>query len=70
MTERHSGRENRVGASIVTDGVENEKVLEADAVVGELVNVIKAEIDNLLADGVVSLGEVVYGVLLTRDKLL
>ncbi|RYR66386.1 hypothetical protein Ahy_A03g012367 isoform B [Arachis hypogaea] len=60
----------KIGASIATDGVENEEALEVGAVVGELANMIKAEVADLFADDVVSLGELVCGVLLARDKLL
>mmetsp|Transcript_8826 Transcript_8826/g.23021 ORF Transcript_8826/g.23021 Transcript_8826/m.23021 type:complete len:269 (-) Transcript_8826:39-845(-) len=60
--------EARAGAA--TDGVEDHEALETSAVVGELPDAVKHEVDDLLADGVVAAGEVVGGVLLARDELL
>ena len=43
--------------------------LEAGAVVGELANTIKSQVDDLLADGVFATSEVVRGIFLARDQL-
>ncbi|MED6217731.1 hypothetical protein PIB30_020362 [Stylosanthes scabra] len=48
-----------VGAVTAADGVENEESLEASVVVGKLAKAVKAEVNDLLTDGVVSLDEVV-----------
>ena len=58
------------GSGTTTDGVEDEETLETSALVSELSDSVEAEIDDLLTDGVVTTGEVVGGILLTRDKLL
>ncbi|TYZ69144.1 hypothetical protein PybrP1_010479 [[Pythium] brassicae (nom. inval.)] len=60
--------EPRAGAA--THGVEHEKALKARAVVGELADAVKHEVDDLLADRVVAARVVVGGVLLARDDLL
>jgi len=61
---------SKTGSSATTDGVEHEESLETSALIGELSDSVEAEIDDLLTDGVVTTGEVVSGVLLTRDELL
>jgi hypothetical protein len=58
------------GAGAATDGVEDEEALETSAVVRELADAIEAEVDDLLADGVVAAGEVVGRILLAGDQLL
>ena len=58
------------GSGTTTDGVEDEETLETSALVSELSDSVEAEIDDLLTDGVVTTGEVVGGILLTRDELL
>jgi len=58
------------GTGTTTDGVEDEEALETSALIGELSDSVEAEINNLLTDGVVTTGEVVGGILLTRDELL
>ena len=58
------------GAGATTDGVEDKEALETSAVVGELAHAVKGEVNDLLADGVVTTGEVVGGVLLAGDQLL
>ena len=58
------------GSGTTTDGVEDKETLETSALIGELSDSVKAEVDDFLTDGVVTTGEVVGGVLLTRDKLL
>jgi hypothetical protein len=58
------------GAGTTTDGVEDEETLETGAVVSKLADAIEAEINDFLADGVVTTSVVVGGVFLTRDELL
>ena len=58
------------GTSTTTDGVEHKEALETSAVVSELSDSVKAEIDNFFSDGVVSSGEVVGGIFLSGDELL
>ena len=58
------------GSGTTTDGVEDEETLETSALIGELSDSVEAEVNDLLTDGVVTTGEVVGGVLLTRDELL
>jgi len=58
------------GAGTTTNGVEDEEALETSALIGELTDSVEAEINNLLTDGVVTTGEVVGGIILTRDELL
>jgi hypothetical protein len=53
-----------------SNGVEDEESLETSALVGKLPDSIKAEIHNLLADGVMTTGIVVCGILLSGDELL
>merc|ERR1719164_21007 len=58
------------GAGTATDGVEDHEALETGALVGELADAVEGEVNDLLADGVVTTGEVVGGVLLAGDELL
>ena len=58
------------GAGTTAGGVEDEESLEAGAVVGELADAIEDEVDDLLANGVVTAGVVVGGILLAGDDLL
>ena len=44
--------------------------LEPGAVVGQFADAVENEVDDLLADGVVSSGVVVGGVFFARDELL
>merc|ERR1712061_146188 len=60
--------ETRAGTT--TDGVEDEEALETSALISELSDTVEAEVNNFLTDGVVTTGEVVGGILLTRDELL
>jgi len=60
--------ETRSGTS--TDGVEDKESLESSALIGELSDSVKAEVDNFLSDGVVTTGEVVGGIFLSGDELL
>jgi hypothetical protein len=50
--------------------VEDKEALETSAVVGELADPVKDEVNNLLSDGVVTTGVVVGGILLSGDDLL
>ncbi len=61
------GSETGTGTS--TDGIEDQETLETSAVVGELANAVQAHVDNFLANGVVTTGEVIGGIFLTRDEL-
>jgi hypothetical protein len=58
------------GAGTATNSVEDEEALETSALIGELTDAVEAEIDDFLTDGVVTTGEVVGGIFLTRDELL
>ena len=60
--------ESRSGTT--SDGVEDQESLESGAVVGEFSDSVQAEIDDLSTNGVVTSGEVVGSVLLSRDELL
>jgi len=44
--------------------------LQTSAVVCQLADTVQAKVDDLLADGVVTTGKVVGGILLARDELL
>ena len=57
------------GTGATTDGVEDKETLETGAVVSKLADAIKAEINDFLADGVVTTGVVVGGVFLAGDEL-
>lgn len=58
------------GPGSSSDSVEDQESLESGAVVGELSDSVETEVDDLSSNGVVSSGEVVGGVLLSRDELL
>ena len=60
--------ETRSGTT--TDGVEDKETLKTSALIGELSDSVEAEINNFLTNGVVTSGEVVGGIFLTRDELL
>jgi len=62
------GSETRSGTT--TDGLEDKETLETGALVSKLSDSVEAEIDDLLTNGVVTSGEVVGGILFTRDELL
>ena len=49
--------------------MEDHEALETSAVVGELTDAVEGEVDNFLANGVVTTGVVVGGVFLTGDQL-
>ena len=61
---------SETGAGAATDGLEDEEALETSALIGELSDSVEAEVNDLLTDGVVTTGEIVGGILLTRDELL
>jgi len=60
--------ETRTGSA--TSGVEDHETLKSGTVISELSDAIKDEVNDLLADGVVTTGVVVGGIFLSRDKLL
>ena len=62
------GGETGTGSSAET--VEDEESLETGALIGQLPDSVKDDINNLLADGVVAAGVVVGSVLLAGDQLL
>jgi len=49
--------------------VEHEEALETSAVVSELSDSVEAEVDDFLADSVVTAGEVVGGIFFSGDEL-
>ena len=61
---------SETGSGTSTDGVEDEESLETCALIGELSDSVKAEIDDFLTNGVMSSGEVVSGIFLSGDELL
>jgi len=60
----------KTGTGTTTDGVEDEETLETGTLVSKLSDSVKTEVDNFFTNGVMSSGEVVGGILFTRDKLL
>jgi len=58
------------GTGTTTNGVEDEETLETSAVVSELADTVKGQIDDLLADGVVTTGVVVGSIFLAGNQLL
>ena len=60
----------KTGTGTTADGVVDEETLETGAIVGELANAIQNEVDDFFADGVVTAGEVISGILLSGDQLL
>ena len=59
----------QTGSGTTSDGVEDQESLETGTVVSELSDSVEAEINDFLADGVVTSGEVVGGIFLSGDKL-
>lgn len=57
------------GTGTTTEGVEDEEALETGAVVCNASDLVKDLVDEFFADGVVTTGIVVGGVLLARDHL-
>ena len=67
-TFHQEGRE--AGSGAAAERVENEKTLQAGALVGQFADAVQHQVDNLLADGVVAASVIVGRVLLARDQLL
>jgi len=61
---------SETGSGSSTDRREDQESLETGAVVSQLSDSVKAKVDDLATDGVVTSGEVVSGILLTRNQLL
>ena len=61
---------SETGSGTTTDGVEDKETLETSALISELSDSVEAEINDFLTNGVVTTGEVVGGILFTRDELL
>ena len=57
------------GSGTTTKGVEDEESLETSALISQLPESVKDEVDNLFPDGVVTTGVVVGSIFLTSDKL-
>jgi hypothetical protein len=57
-------------SSTTTGGVEDHETLQTSAVIGELADAVQDQINDLLADGVVTTSVVVGGILLAGDHLL
>ena len=64
---QEEGAEARAGST--TSGVEDHKALESSAIIRELADAVKDEVNNLLSDGVVTTGVVVSGIFLAGDEL-
>lgn len=58
------------GAGTTTEGVEDKEALETNAVVGDAADLVEDTLDELLANGVVTTGVVVGGILLSGDHHL
>jgi hypothetical protein len=58
------------GSSSTSSGMEDKEALETGTIVGKLSDAVKAEVNNLLADGVMTTSIVVGSVFLARNKLL
>jgi len=61
---------SETGSGTTTDSVEDEETLETSALIGELSDSVEAEINDFFTNGVMTSGEVVGGIFLSRDKLL
>jgi len=57
------------GTAATTDGLEDQETLETSAVISELSDSVKAQVDDFTSNGVVSSGEVVSSIFLTGDQL-
>jgi hypothetical protein len=58
------------GTGTTAEGVEDQEALKTSALVSELADSVEDEVDEFLANGVVTTGVVVGGIFLTRDELL
>jgi len=61
---------SKTGSGTTTDSVEDKETLETSALIGELSDSVEAEINDFFTNGVMTSGEVVGGIFLSRDKLL
>jgi len=57
-------------ASTTTNAVEDEEALKTSAIVSELTDAIESNIDQILADGVMTTSKVVSSILATADELI
>merc|ERR1711946_41104 len=67
QTFHQQGGESGTGAS--SERVEDQEALETGALVGKLADAVKHQIDDLLADGVVTTSVVVGSIFLAGDEL-
>ena len=58
------------GSGTTTEGVEDEESLKTSALISQLPDSVKDEVNNFLANSVVTTGVVVGSILLTSDELL
>ena len=65
---KKEGSETRSSSS--TDGLEDQETLETSALIGKLSDSVEAKINDFFTNGVVTSGEVVGSIFLTRDELL
>jgi hypothetical protein len=72
IVDRKSLEEERseTGSGTTTDSVEHKETLETSALISKLSDSVEAEIDDFFTNGIVTSGEVVGGIFLTRDQLL
>merc|ERR1719362_371683 len=68
QTLQKKSTKTRAGTS--TSGVVDKETLQTSAVVSELAHSVQNKVDNFLANGVVTTGVVIGGVLFARDQLL
>jgi hypothetical protein len=68
QTFHQQGGESRAGAA--SERVEDEETLQTGALVSQLADAVKHQIDDLLSNGVVASGVVVGGIFLASDQLL
>jgi hypothetical protein len=66
-TFHQQGGESRASAS--AEGMENEKSLETSALIGQLADAVKNQINDFLANGVVATSVVVGSIFLSSDQL-
>jgi len=66
-TFHQQGGESRASAS--AKGMENEKSLKTSALIGQLSDAVKHQIDDLLANGVVATSVVIGSIFLASDQL-
>jgi len=61
---------SEAGSGTSSEGVEDQESLKSTALVSDLPEAVKALVNNLLSDGVVTTGVVVGGIFLASDQLL